>query len=137
MSKLFLLKNLTAFLRSLTWSLVILYICSIPSYKVNRVKIFDFDYFDKLVHFLLYYVFSIILYFDLLHYKDLLKKKLNIYIYIILIPLFWGILIELIQYHFMVTRKGSIYDIIANTSGIIISLCTVIILRSYFPKIKL
>lgn len=137
MSKLYLLKNLTVFLRSLTWGLAILFACSIPSYRVNKIKIFDFDYFDKVVHFLLYFVFSIILYFDLLYYKKMLKKKFNIFLYVLLIPLFWGVLIEFIQYHFIATRKGSIYDIIANTCGILISLCTVLILRIYFPKIKL
>ena len=137
MFKLSFLKILAGFLKSLVWGLFILFICSIPTYKVNKVKIFNIDYFDKLAHLLLYYIFSIILYVELINYKKVLKKKFKIYLYILPIPLFWGILIEMMQYHILVSRNGSIYDIIANTCGIILGLFTIIIFRRYFAITKL
>jgi VanZ family protein len=41
---------------------------------------------------------------------------------IALIPLFYGILMEILQSALTVTRSGSIYDAISNLAGILISL---------------
>ncbi len=41
---------------------------------------------------------------------------------IALLPLFYGILMEVLQFSLTETRSGNIYDVFANSSGILISI---------------
>ena len=125
---------LKGFYKSLIWGLIILFICLIPSNKVDNVRLFNFDHFDKIVHFLFYYILTLIFYADIFKYFKAPGKKYFIYLYVVLIPLFWGIIIELLQYYVVASREGSIFDIAANICGIIAGSFTVLILRNYLPK---
>ncbi len=66
---------------------------------------------DKYVHFLFYFVFTIlwILYFK---YKQFDNLKI-----VLLIAIFYGILMEIFQGIFTTTRHPDVYDVIANSLG--------------------
>jgi len=51
--------------------------------------------------------------------------------FISIITLSWGIIIELVQYFFLVNRKGSIADVLVNAAGIFTGLALILTTRKY------
>jgi len=82
----------------------------------------------------MYFIFSLILFFDLHKNVNALKNKYSVYLFILFIPFVWGIIIELIQYYLLVNREGSIADIMANISGIFAGILLILIAGKYFLK---
>lgn len=69
---------------------------------------------DKYVHFLFYFVFTILwtLFFK---YKQFSNLKI-----VLFIAIFYGILMEIFQGIFTTTRQPNVYDVLANTTGAIV-----------------
>jgi VanZ family protein len=73
---------------------------------------------DKYLHFIAYFGLSSIWYFAL---KDKIQKRLyNFFVPLALI--FYGIILEGLQSGITTYRTGDIYDALANTVGVIVSL---------------
>lgn len=85
-----------------------------PSSDVMHIKLFQIPYFDKIIHFCFYYVFSIVL---LRSYFKARKFIRRYYVFSILIAFLYGVLIELIQYFFIPYRSGEIADALVNLAG--------------------
>ncbi len=94
---------------ALIYTLGISYISLIP---LNDMHLPNFNFADKIVHFLLYFFMSILW---LMAYPCLWKKK-KIY-FIVLVA--WGIMIEILQANFVQGRSGEILDVLFNTAGIL------------------
>lgn len=73
---------------------------------------FSFKHGDKVIHFTLFFIFTVLLYFT-----TYFKKK----IHLLGIPILLGICIELIQYLMGMGRTFDILDIIANSLGVILA----------------
>ncbi len=121
------------FYKSLIWSFVILTLCLAPSNKISSINLFNIGHLDKAAHFLLYYIFALIIYADLVKYLAARVKKYYIILYALLVPLALGVLVELLQYYVFTTREGSIPDIAANICGITAGLFSVQLLKKYLP----
>lgn len=65
---------------------------------------------DKIIHFMFYFVFVI------LWAKGLSLKKINL-LWLFLIAVFYGIIIEIFQSLFTVSRQADVFDALANTIG--------------------
>jgi VanZ family protein len=128
------LKSLKNYIKSIIWGFVILLSGTIPANKISKVSLLEIRHVDKLLHFLLYFIFSLILYFDLRRNAKTLKNSFSIYFFMFLIPFFWGMTMELIQYYLITNRDGSIADIIANISGIFTGILLVLIAGKYFVR---
>jgi VanZ family protein len=95
------------------WTLLIFYLCldeappSIPK--------FTFQYNDKIVHFIFYFIF---VYFWA---KSLKNKNVNSIIIIIFFALLIGVLIEFLQVNITHNRTFDWYDILANVIGTLTS----------------
>jgi VanZ family protein len=122
------------FILSSAWALLILVACLIPANKVPRSFLPHIEHMDKYFHFVMYFAFSVILYIDLHKYYRLLKNRYLACLYIFAISLVWGIIIELIQYFFVSTREGSIWDVLANAGGIIAGLILILTTVKYLQK---
>ncbi len=131
MKKLLILKTGNSLVKSIIWSLIILLSGILPGNKIGRVVLLEIKYMDKFLHFLMYFVFSLILYYDLRKYINSLKNKYFGYLYIFVITFLWGIIIELIQYYLLSYRQGSIADAIANASGIFAGILLILITGKY------
>jgi hypothetical protein len=128
------LKSLKNYIKSIIWGFVILFSGIIPANKISKVGFLEIRHVDKLLHFLLYFIFSLILYFDLRRNTKTLNNSFSIYLFMFFIPFFWGMIMELIQYYLITNREGSIADIIANISGIFTGILLVLILGKYFVQ---
>jgi VanZ family protein len=113
--------------RAILWIVVIVVAClmppeATPSGSSFLSKIFHFfekiPYYDKIVHFAMYFIFALFLMSGFSRQYG--KTSAKAYIFSFIPAFLLGILIEFIQEK--VGRSYDIYDMTANTAGIIVSL---------------
>jgi VanZ family protein len=103
---------------SILVALIILYLCLANSQTFEKVSFYKIPYLDKIVHFSMYFGLMSSIIFE---NRKTLKKTRSLFL-VSLIPLLYGILIEISQAVFTVTRYASIYDVISNATGILVSI---------------
>ncbi len=94
------------------WTLLIFYLCLDDSPSIPKI---NFQYKDKVVHFIFYFVF---VYFWT---KSLKNKTLNFVLIILFLGVITGIAIEFLQENFTNHRTFDWYDILANSVGAVVS----------------
>ncbi|SEI99241.1 VanZ like family protein [Flavobacterium terrigena] len=94
------------------WTLLIFYLCLDDVPNVPKIT---FQYKDKVVHFIFYFIF---VYFWT---KSLKNKTLNYILTVLFLALVMGISIEFMQESFTLHRTFDWYDILANSIGAIAS----------------
>lgn len=121
------LKNLFLF-AALSWTFVILILClasfnNLPNTSIQNA--------DKYVHFTFHFVFVILwfLYCNI----NLNTSTLNKISALFIVSLLFGILIEIAQQKFTITRKADFYDFLANTAGAFFA-TIIILIYSFFNK---
>jgi len=104
---------------SILVALIIMYLSLANSHTFDKISSFiTFPNFDKVVHFGMYFgLMSVII----LENRKTIKSNSNLFL-TGLIPLFYGILMEILQSTLTVTRTGSFYDALANCTGILVSI---------------
>jgi VanZ family protein len=112
------LKQLKKYKFSIIVALIILYLSLANSHTFDKVTFLDSRYTDKIVHFSMYFGFMSVI---ILENRKKLVKSGRLLI-LALIPLFYGILMEIFQGLFTSTRSPSIYDVIFNCTGIVASI---------------
>ncbi len=108
----------------LLWSLFIFIICILPVSDLPRSTFLTKIYFDKIIHAFIYMV----LFFLVL--KGV--KTISNYPFLITIGycLSYGLIIELIQHFLIDGRSGEFYDVIANSTGVIVGIIIVAIIKN-------
>jgi VanZ family protein len=102
---------------SIITALIILYLSMANSHTFDNVHI-NVPYFDKLVHFGMYFGLMSVMILENL--KTI--KATRILFMLGLIPLSYGIMIEIMQSTLTSTRSGSVFDALADAAGIILSI---------------
>lgn len=97
---------------ALIWTILIFYFCL---EEVPSVPKITFQFKDKVVHFIFYFVF---VYFWTI---SLQNKRLNYVLIILFLALIIGVSIEFLQENFTSNRTFDWYDILANSIGAIAS----------------
>jgi VanZ family protein len=102
---------------SILVALVIMYLSMANSNTFDKVPI-NIPNFDKIVHFTMYFgLMSVII----LENRNTLSGTQKTFL-TGLIPFFYGVLIEIMQATLTTTRSGSVFDALANTLGILVSI---------------
>lgn len=97
------------------WALIVLVLSSLPGGEVNKLPFLDKLYIDKLAHIFMYALLSFLLSDAFSAYK---KNPLSLYIlYTMIIAVFYGVFIEIMQQFVFVERSAEFFDIIANAFG--------------------
>ena len=118
---------------SILISLIIIYLSLANAKTFEKAGLFDIKYLDKLVHFGLYFIFTITVIYE---HRDYFKNTRQLLL-TALIPFAFGSLMEIFQTDFTVTRTGDILDVLANTGGILSALYLWLIIKPYYrQKIK-
>ncbi|MDR3246250.1 MAG: VanZ family protein [Prevotellaceae bacterium] len=113
------LKLLKYHWRAILWIIVILIGCLMPGDNLPDKSFFSkIPHFDKIVHFMLYFIFALFLMSGFSRQYGKTSAKAYIFSFILAFAL--GVIIEFIQEK--VGRSYDIYDMIANTLGVIVSL---------------
>ena len=106
---------------------IILYLSFANANSFNGVNLFNIPYLDKIVHFVLYFLFMLVIIIE--HRKSMLNTR--ILISISLIPVIFGSMIELLQSGLTTTRKADILDIMSNSAGVICAVLLWILIKPY------
>lgn len=115
------------FLLTILWMIFILILCLIPSNHLEKLRFHWMpEYFDKIVHFSFYFILIILMTSAFIKSNYVLKHALLISL---IISIFYGISIELLQKYATSTRHYEFNDILANSVG-----STVGLILYYFLK---
>ena len=95
-------------------ALVIIFLSFAEASTFNRIHIPRIPHADKIVHFIMYFTLMSVLIWE---NRKVITAFRN-YLYLAIIPLLFGGIIEIMQSMFTRTRTGDIFDFCANTVGI-------------------
>ncbi len=110
------------YLPSISWALIILYLCAIPGSDLPQDSWYEFPGFDKCVHLSLYLIFEWLILWGFSKKNNTLLLEKNAIIFSLLISISYGGIIELLQGSVFVERSSDIFDFIANTCGALLGL---------------
>jgi VanZ family protein len=103
---------------SILIALIIMYLSLANAQTFDKAPFIDIPNIDKAVHFCMYFgLMSVII----LENKNNIKSNGHLFL-LGLIPLSFGILMEILQATLTVTRSGSVFDALANSAGIFVSI---------------
>ena len=103
--------------QSIRFTIVILYVGCIAALSLLPMQAFPklpvFEGFDKVVHIMMYFIFSLL-------FNWSIKTEQNYERLFLTIPVTigWGVLMEIMQYEMHLGRSFDVYDILANSTGV-------------------
>ncbi|WP_242082793.1 VanZ family protein [Aestuariivivens sediminis] len=97
---------------------------SVSLINISELPEIDLDSGDKLFHFFTYFILTL-LWYNVFSRKELAKKAAVIKS--VLLAFMFGIIIELLQSVFTKTRSSDVYDVLANTLGILLAMTSLLI----------
>lgn len=106
-------------LLAIIWSIIIIILCSIPGQEFSDVSFIDIPHFDKIVHFGLYFILSIVSIKGLKQQSKIKLLKQFPYLSIIFYAIILGGSLELLQHYYIPFRSGDTLDMLANFIGTI------------------
>ena len=112
---------------SILVALLLLYLSLANAETFRKVQINSIPNFDKLVHFGMYFVLMSVI---ILEHRKNLSNPFNLFL-LALIPLSYGILMEILQLTLTTTRTGDFYDALADAAGVLASALLWLIIRSF------
>lgn len=111
------IKFIKQHINSILWATIILILCGAPSSEFPSMNFLHIPHLDKIVHFGLYAVFTVLLISE----SNIERKSGGITKQSILIgvsvAVLFGLLIEILQMLVFTTRSAEFYDFLANTVG--------------------
>jgi len=96
-----------------------------PQPELDEKPSFIIPHFDKIAHFGMYFIFTLVMVLDISKYQNFSRKKVFLYSSVISFTI--GGLIELGQSCLTADRSGNILDLLADTLGIFAALLFVIV----------
>lgn len=118
--------------RSLLMGVLIFWLSITESASINPGRILHIAHADKIGHILAYAVFTAILLFDSCRWKRGLPFKYLL----LLVPVMFGVIMELLQRILTSDRQAELYDIIADAAGIAIGLCCAITAKKLLNRLN-
>lgn len=116
-----------AWLPSIIWMVIIVSISVMPGSGIPKVNI---PFADKLVHFGIYFVLSILLLYGFREQYGFRWVRFIMALLVWAIATLWGTLMELIQYQLTESRHFEYLDILANIIGSLFGIGAFIIFLS-------
>ena len=110
------MRYLRAYWKSIVWGLFILYMSLIREYNLTFLP--EFSWRDKLFHAAAYFIFGLLLGYELR--KDQISG-VAYWSVLIFLPVIFGGIIELLQHYCFAPRVGDWFDFAANTIGVLIA----------------
>ena len=130
----------------ITWAVFVFMASAMSGDSIPKIKSFEIPYFDKLVHFGFYFVFSVLAIYSIFFYRHnkvnyerektsqkrsdpvilsnsdksgfpLYRNQIAVYILACIVAVSYGAMLEVLQYSVFTNRTGDMADFIANTIG--------------------
>jgi VanZ family protein len=109
-------KLITLFVKPLVWLVFIAVLCFMPAEDIPKTPLILIPHFDKLVHFGMYFILAVLL------IRPLRFFRMPVWPVTLLISVFIGGMIEILQFAITDTRSASWGDFFADTAGAIVGL---------------
>lgn len=119
--------------KSIIIGLLILWLSLSGSKTLVPGRMLNIPYIDKMGHFAMYAFFSAVLLLDSASWRTTSHFR---YV-ILLIPLFFGVLMEIMQMTLTTSRKAELVDLIANIGGVTAGIVLAHISLRLFEKLGL
>ncbi|NMC40656.1 MAG: VanZ family protein [Bacteroidales bacterium] len=103
---------------SILMALAIITASFINPSELGKIKVLRLPGADKIIHGLMYFSFTFTMFYE--NRKKLFRKR-N-YFYLGIIPVIFGLIIEILQPVVTRTRSGEIYDELFNLAGILLAI---------------
>lgn len=103
------------FWKPFLWLAIICYGLFIPANALPTSPLFNIPYFDKLVHFSLFFVLCV------LFFKPFKKLNLKHYYLAPVSSILLGLFLEASQHLVSISRTSDFYDFLANATGIAVA----------------
>ncbi len=123
---------LKQYYKSIIIGLIILWLSLTGSNIPVPGRMLDIPYLDKLGHFGMYAFFSAVLLLNSCHWES----EGKFHYLILLIPLFFGALMEILQMTLTSTRKAEEIDLLANIGGIAAGVLLASFAKKLIAKIR-
>lgn len=107
--------------RSSVWTVIIILATTLPSSSIPKSSLLQIPHFDKLVHFVLFFVLALFILSERNSLRQQGKLANRAITFALSISIAYGLIIELLQYFLLPTRSGSLYDFMANVLGAIMA----------------
>ena len=114
---------------SILVALIIVWLSLTDSDSINPSMIFRMPNSDKVAHLLAYGGFAFVLLFDSCNHKINGKIRYPV----LLIPVVFGLVLEILQYLVTKTRQADLFDFAADVGGVAACLLFVYALRAVIP----
>lgn len=108
------------FWKSILWVAIIAIGLFTPGDKFPERKIFEFNGLDKILHLLIFGFLQFLILLEM-HISKIIFTRKRILISLV-ISISYGMLTEIVQYIFISKRKGSLLDLFADITGIMLAL---------------
>lgn len=106
-------------LATVVWVAFITYACLAGASSIPKAAWLNIPNKDKIVHFIFYFVFTILLYKDYKVKTGSIKKA---WLFAFATAVGYGIVIEICQGLFTAERSADVMDAVANTSGSVLAI---------------
>jgi VanZ family protein len=106
-------------------ALLLLYLSLTNAEKFEKIHINGITNFDKIVHFGMYFVLMSVI---IIEHRKNIKSPASLFL-LALIPLSYGILMEILQWTLTTTRSGDFYDTLSDAAGVLASVLLWIIIK--------
>lgn len=110
------------------WTIIIAFLCLVQFGNLPRVGVKGAD---KYVHFTFYFVFTILWFLYFKNKNGTVKSNL---LKVFFLALLYGVLIELAQSFFTLTRKADIWDVLANATGAFFAIVAILFYNTFLKK---
>lgn len=107
--------KLKLFIKPLVWLGLICYGLFIPVSDLPKTSLLDIPHFDKIVHFGLFFVFSLLL------FRPFKKLEMRFLLLAPAVSVLLGAILETTQHFISSSRSSNLLDFVANTAGIAVS----------------
>jgi VanZ family protein len=115
------MKFITSFWKTIIWTCVVLFLSLSSGENLPHPSWLEFPHIDKVVHFIMYFVFALVLIHDSQHYSKIRLNHGQIILISVLIVIGWGGFLEILQRIPSIHRNSDFFDFLANTVGAVVA----------------
>ena len=112
-----------SFWPAIIWGIFIFIMSSLPGDDIPKSFIINIPFADKIIHFFFYFLLTILIMLGTVQ-KVKTILKIQHFLIVFFISVFYGLLLEVLQGLVFVMRNADFMDVIANSAGSFIGLLT-------------
>jgi VanZ family protein len=119
-------------LPAIVWTLLMLWLITIPGSSIPETPFLNIPHFDKLVHAIIFAVFTFLVNYGFFMQKKLVYSRHHYTISLVL-GVIYSVFTEWIQLEFVVGRSGELMDIVADLTGCLLGAIAFYYRKYYLP----